>query len=458
MKKFLLTSLILCGFVANAQQVFWEEKSTGFLSTSTSMPQISYAGPDVVWTYGAPGDSSGDNYQVWSRSTDSGQTWTSGTIDLGSADLGIGDMFAVSATKAYIAVFPAAAGVFGGIYVTEDAGLTWQKQTSASFNSGSDSFANWVYFWDANKGVTVGDPAPAGSTGYFEIYTTLDGGLNWTRLPSSAIDAPLDGEYAYTHNYETNGDIIWFGTNKGRIFKSTDFGATWVASQSPVNDFGSATESASYSMKDANNGILVTNLHGFWRTSDGAVTWVEDLGVSGYFRNFDIAAVPGCSETYVTTGEDIDGIGRGSSYSQDNGATWIDINEIDDLDIDGGGALVFYDGTHGLASGFTASSVSGGIWRWRSENDACLPLSSTNFSNVSTFTASPNPTSGDLKLSGVSIASVVVYDVLGKQVAASNYDGLNVVDINIASLNAGVYMVKVTNTQGNTSTIKVVKQ
>ncbi|MEY2691615.1 MAG: hypothetical protein RIT03_5, partial [Bacteroidota bacterium] len=38
------------------------------------------------------------------------------------------------------------------------------------------------------------------------------------------------------------------------------------------------------------------------------------------------------------------------------------------------------------------------------------------------------------------------------------YSSLNNVTVNLASLNNGVYMVKVTNATGNSSTIKVVKQ
>ncbi len=454
MKKLLLLSLVLCGFVSKAQQLYWEEKATTFVTTSTSTPQISYAGPDVVWAFGGPGDGSGDQYQVFTRSTDGGETWTSGNIDLGNTGLGIGDIMAINATTAYVVAWPNAAGVFGGVYRTTDSGVTWVKQPSASFNSGTDSFADWVHFWDPNKGLTVGDPAPAGSTGYYEIYTTLDGGDNWTRVPSANIPAPLDGEYAYTHNYETSGDIIWFGTNKGRIYKSTDFGLTWTVGQSPVGDFGGAAESASYSMTDANNGILISNTHGFFRTNDGASTWTEDVTPTGYYRNFDIAAVPGC-DVYITTGEDIDGIGRGSSYSTDNGATWIDINDLDLLDVDGGGCLVFYDGTHGLASGFSASSVEGGIWKWI--NDACA-LSTTSFSNESGFSAALNQTSGILSVNGKDIVNVTVYDILGKQVASQSTTSASSVEMNVSSLNSGLYMVSVTNAQGNSSTIKVVKQ
>ena len=453
MKKLLLLTFILLGLSSNAQQVWWAEKSTGFLTTSTSTPQISYADANTVWAYAAAGDGSGDFYQEWARSVDGGETWTVGNIDLGSADLAIGDIMAVSATTAYIAVFANAAGVQGGIWRTVDGGLSWQKQPSASYNTGTDSFANIVHFWDANVGLTMGDPAG----GYYEIYTTTDGGSNWTRIPSASIPAPLAGEYGYTHNYEVLGDILWFGTNRGRIFKTTDRGATWTVGQSPIGDFGSATESGSYAMADANNGILISAIHGFYRTSDGAATWTEDVSPVGYYRNFDISRVPGLPTVYLTTGEDIDGIGRGSSYSVDSGANWVDINEIDEFDVDGGGCLVFYDATHGLASGFTASSVEGGIWKWIGDANDLL-LSTSSFSKDKLFSATVNQASGLLTVNGKDITNVTVYDVLGKQVASQSTAAASSVEMNIASFNSGIYMVNVTNTQGSSSTIKVVKQ
>ena len=453
MKKLLLFTFILFGLSSNAQQVWWAERSTGFLTTSTSTPQISYADANTVWVYAAAGDGSGDFYQEWGRSTDGGETWTVGNIDLGSADLAIGDIMAVSATTAYIAVFANAAGVQGGIWRTVDGGASWQKQPSASYNTGTDSFANIVHFWDANVGLTMGDPAG----GYFEIYTTVDGGSNWSRIPSASIPAPLAGEYGYTHNYEVLGDVLWFGTNRGRIYKTTDRGATWTVAQSPIGDFGSATESGAYAMADENNGILISAIHGFYRTADGAATWTEDVSPVGYYRNFDISRVPGLPTVYVTTGEDIDGIGRGTSYSVDSGANWVDINELDEFDVDGGGCLVFYDATHGLASGFTASSVEGGMWKWIGDANDLL-LSTSTFSNDKSFSAALNQTSGVLTVNGKDIANVTVYDILGKQVASQSATAASSVELNVSSLNSGLYMVTVTNTLGNASTIKVVKQ
>ena len=456
MKKLLLLLFVLLGFASQAQQTFWEEESTGFVTTSTTQGQISYADANTIWTYASAGDGSGDFYQQWGRSIDGGVTWTSGTITLPSTDLAPGSIHAISATTAYVAVFPNAATVQGGIWRTTDSGASWVKQTTALFNTGTESFPDLIHFWGTDTGVALGDPAG----GYFEIYTTTNGGTNWTRVPSTNIPAPLDGEYGYTHNFDVVGNTIWCGTNKGRLYKSVDQGLNWTVSQSPIADFGSATISGNYAFRPLtgteteNQGLLISSDSGFWRTTDGGVTWAVEVPV-GNFRNFDIAFVPGTADTYVTTGVDPSNIGRGSSYSTDGGVTWIDINDFDTLPVDGGGALEFYDPTHGLASGFTADSVTGGIWKWI--NDATT-LAKVDFTSSTTITASPNPTTGVLNVSGKNISQIAVYDILGKEVSNTSYSALSNVSLNLSSLNAGVYMVKVSNDLGNTSTIKVVKQ
>jgi hypothetical protein len=447
MKKLLLLLLLTVGFSSNAQ-IFWQQFSTGFLTTSTTQGQISYADANTVWVYATAGDGSGDFYQQWGRSLDAGETWTTGAINVGSPDLAIGSIHAMSATTAYVAVFPNSAAVQGGIWRTVDSGVTWTKQPTALFNSGTDSFTNLVHFFDANNGVCQGDPA----NGYFEIYTTSNGGTNWTRVASANIPLPLDGEYGYTHNYEVLGNTIWCGTNKGRIYKSTNMGLNWTVAQSPIADFGSAAISGSYAMTDQNNGLLISSDWQFYRTTDGTGTWISEFP-NGVYRSFDIAAVPGSPNTYVSTGLDIDEIGRGSSYTLDGGVNWIDINDIDIQPVNGGGSVKFFDIDHGLASGFTTSSTVGGIFKWLSP-----PLATVDFQSTKAFTASPNPTSGNLEIAGQNIANVAVYDILGKQVSNANFGSLNTANINMASLNSGIYMVKVTNNVGATATIKVVKQ
>jgi Secretion system C-terminal sorting domain len=451
MKKLLLSlSFILALTTANAQQEFWQQYSTGFPNTSTSFSQASYVDANTVWILAAPGDGSGDTYQQWGRSLDSGLTWTTGNINLGNTALGIGSISALSATVAYVSAFVPTGGGGGGIWKTTDGGVTWVKQVSASFNTPVSSFVNIVHFWNENDGVCQGDPAG----GYFEIYTTSNGGANWIRVPSANIPTPLSGEYCYTTNLEVVGNTIWCGGNKGRIFKSTDKGLNWTVAQSPSVDFGTGD---SFSFKDQNEGVLVLNAD--WtqhRTLDGGATWTTEVP-GGVNRNFDITYVEGSGNFMVNTGEDVVDTARGSSYSTDGGLNWIDINAIDIVPVNGGGTLEFFDGTHGLASGFTTSSTVNGVWKWINDAEA-LKLSSSSFATAKFHTLSPNPTSGLVTISGKNIANVIITDVLGKQVAASNYASVENASIDMTSYNAGIYMVKVTNTDGNASTIKVVRQ
>ncbi len=449
MKKFLLSFILLTGTIASAQQVFWEQKATGALTTSTSQGQISYADANTVWTYATAGDGSGAYYHEFGLSLDGGETWTTGTIDLGSADLIVGSIQGMSATKAYVTCWQNGT-LPGGVYVTNDAGATWQKQASALFNTATESFPDFLHFWDANNGIAVGDPA----SGYFEIYTTTDGGANWNRVPSSNIATPLASEYGYTHEFEVSGTTIWFSTNKGRIYRSVDGGANWTAAQSPLTDFGSATQSGNYSFKDSQNGLLTSSDSQFFRTTDGGDTWVSEAPV-GYFRSFNICYVPGTVDTYISTGVDPDAVGRGSSYTTDGGLNWFDMNTVDILPVNGGGTLTFFDATHGLTSGFSADSVTGGIWKWI--NDATT-LGVNTSAVTNSISATPNPATNNLNVAGKNIANVSVFDLLGKQVMNNNFNTLNEVNLNVSELNRGIYMLKVTNDLGNTTTLKVVKQ
>lgn len=451
MKKVLLLLLVAFGYTTQAQSLYWETEATTFSTAATGIGQFSYAGTDVIWGYGTDGSGAGAQIRVWTRSIDGGQTWNSGAINVGNTTLAIGSISAVSATVAYVSVFPDTGSTAqGGIWKTSDAGATWVKQTTASFNN-ETSFANIVHFWpDGQTGFAQGDPANS----YFEIYTTTNGGTNWTRVPSSNIPAPLTDEYGYTHNFSINGDIVWFGTNKGRIYKSVDRGTTWTVSQSPISDFGGESVSGNYAFENGNNGILISSNWDYFRTTDGSTNWVAETPETVY-RNYNIVWVPGTTNTYVSTGEDFLEGARGSSYSTDGGVTWFDINAIDiDDPINCGSALAFADTTHGLAGGFSASSAEGGAYRWIGSFES---MATTNF-NTKSVAVSPNPTTGLLNIDGKNISNVTAFDVLGKQVLNSNFTSLDRVSVDFTGLNSGIYLVKVTNNAGVASTTKVVKQ
>lgn len=440
MKKLLLLSFFALGFTSQAQ---WETKATGFSTASTGVNEVSFADANNVWVTGYDGSGGGAQFRVYAKSADAGNTWTSGPINLGSTDLGIGSISAISATTAWVAAFPNTATVQGGIWKTVNGGTTWTKQPTASFNTGIESFTNLVHFWDENSGFCAGDPA----SGYMEMYTTVNGGTNWTRVPSANLPVPLEGEYGYTRLYETYGNKVWVCTNKGRLYINDNKGVgQWAAYQTPNTDFGGDL-GAAITFQDELNGLMISRAHEQYRTTDGGVTWTPEFP-DGAIRSGDVTYVPGSTDVLVCIGEDSLDLVRGSSKSTDDGLTWEDLGQA----IDAVSTVEFFDATHGFASGFTQSTTAGGIYKWTGT------LATVDFNSAKSITASPNPTSGALKIAGKNINAVNVYDVLGKQVLAKKFSTLNEVELDLSALKSGVYMVNVANNAGATSTVKVVKQ
>jgi hypothetical protein len=458
MKKLLLIFSLVISINLNAQ--FWQSASTGQTSVSLNVSEISYVDANTFWITNGDGSAAAANTQKWAKTLDGGLTWTNGPINLGNTSLAVSDLSAVSATTCYVlgSTNAASGASLGGVWKTADGGATWNRQTSASYNSPT-SFANIVHFFNANDGVTMGDPAG----GYFEIYTTSNGGANWTRVPSSNIPVPLNAdEFGYTGNQYYKGNSLWFGTSVGRIYKTYDKGLTWaVDAVTPVIDFGGQITTGvngQFAFKDNLNGLLRDNSFSLYDTVDGGVTWNPVL-YSGEFRNGNLEYINGTPNTYIMNGvtdvNTFDGV-RGNSISEDGGLTWVTLTPLQTPVPNTAGALRFFDCTHGAVGGFTTSSTVGGIFL--NTHNYCIPLATPTFSNDNAFKASPNPTTGLVALTGKNISNVIVTDVLGKQVSNTNYSSLSNVNLDMTALNAGMYMVKVTSNEGNASTLKVVKQ
>ena len=453
MKKLLLLSLI---FIANSiqSQVVWQEYSTAQPNASTGMSNISWIDANNVWISNRCGTTGCTSIRRYSKSTDAGLTWSTAPINLGptSANLEISYMHAVSNSIVYVSAF-GTSGAVGGIWKTIDGGATWNKQPSAVYNAAT-SFPNLVHFW-GDIGVTMGDPLAGGG---FEMYRTINGGTTWT--PISGLPATLgDNEYGYTASFTTFGNSIWINTAYGRLLRSSDQGATWTIVQTPIVDFGgqvNGTETADVDFQDENNGILISSTYNSWKTTDAGTTWTPVL-YNGTIRGNGIARVSGLPNTYFCFGTDAVNddvtLFRGSSFTTDNGLNWVNVNDTYDSSYVRANFASFYSPTAGLAGGFSTNPTTGGIFKFLG-----LPsLANSSFSTAA-FTVSPNPTSDKLNLSGANINQVQITDILGKVVFNNSYSSLSNVELSIAEFTAGMYMVKVTNNEGISSVVKVVKQ
>ena len=446
MKKFLLLSLCLTAFTGFSQD-FWTPKATAFSQVSRGLDDISIVDNNIIWAKAYDGASdTPQNVRQFTRSIDGGNTWTAGPINLGTnqAQLNISSISAVSATTAWVTAYSDnGATVLGGVWKTTDTGVTWTKQTTALFNNTVDSFTNLVHFWDANNGFCQGDPAG----GYFELYTTTNGGTTWTRVPTGNIPAPLTGEYGYVHNYDVIGNTVWYGTNKGRIYKSTDKGLNWTVSQSPIEDFGGATSSGSYSFKDEMNGLLLksgtTPL--LYKTVNGGTTWTP-VTFTGVIGGRDLEYIEGTNNV-VTVGTATDNSSY-TSYSTDNGLTWTQVMLTTQVT-----SLKFKDNMTGFGGGFTVSATEGGIYKYSGAQ-----LGTDLFTKNNKLAVWPNPAQSTIQFSGVDVANVKVFDLLGKQVLAQDFAIAGNNSMDVSNLTSGMYLIQASDVNGAVSTVKFVKK
>ena len=338
-KNLLLLSIALVFSICTVAQTGWILVDSD-LDDGRNVAQISLGmnDQDALWALGAA--TNGAIVDEYTRSTDGGQTWTQGYYNAGT---GVSQLFAIDGDICWT-VFNT--GADQGLYKTEDGGATWVKKGTAY---GTGSFANVIYFFNDNDGFAQGDPLG----GYYELYTTTDGGETWTRVPEADIPPPTGGEYGITGNYCAVGDNIWWGTNQGRIFYSTDKGYTWDVS---MTVFGSS-QTVNAEFADALNGIafrsyLNMGLESVLNvTDDGGATWTEVM-VTGYMYSRYFEHIPGTTNTYV--GSSSEPGANGISYSYDGGDNWISITDGYDF-----GAHIWLNDSTGWAGTFSDASGGG---------------------------------------------------------------------------------------------------
>src|SRR5580698_7080098 len=133
--------------------------------TTEGLRGVSAVSRAVAWASGT--------YGTYLRTIDAGRTWTPAQVP-DTATLDFRAVVAFSADEAFL--MSAGPGEQSRIYHTSDGGKNWQLKFT---NSNPKGFFDSMVFWDAKRGVVLGDPIPD-STGKlaFEILLTEDG-VNW---------------------------------------------------------------------------------------------------------------------------------------------------------------------------------------------------------------------------------------------------------------------------------------
>jgi FlgD Ig-like domain len=300
---FILTTVgIFSTLIINAQ---WQKKASGFSTPRRGFVELIAVGDNVAWGIGA--DAFNPVWEVppssdFTRTTDGGNHWTAGKVSA-FPDYTLVGIAPLSATLCYGSL----ANFDNGntkVVKTTDGGVTWTEQFNYDFGEPFSFFAD-IYFFNAN-----------------------DGGNNWTKVPEANMPVALTDEFSYVFSSEGIGNTFWTVSTSGRIWKSLDKGLHWAAYETGEGYI----EFSNLKMRDELHGLW--GVHGeLYRTSDGGITWT-DVEYSGTWFTNDLAYVPGTTATYVSTGaHDFPGYaengslhGIGTSYSVDDGNTWITLD------------------------------------------------------------------------------------------------------------------------------------
>lgn len=389
----------------------------------------------------------------------------------GASGYQAGNISGISALVAVAATYPAM-GTGGEILRTTNGGVSWTKvSTAAQFNGGQGGFCNFVHMFNANEGVSLGDP----TAGYFEILRTSNGGVAWTRNSQATSPVPIGGEYGQARSFFARGNTIWAGTGSpvatdpARVLKSTDKGVTWTASAlTPLLEgisrlaFKDDLNGIAYNVKANAAGTAIGEVNVI-RTSDGGATWSSITPVNAATGSFFYQDIDALNGRYYSVGSRFPSAAPfaaadlGSSTSTD-GINWTQISSSR-----GFTAIDVVAGTTANPAGYTGFATDakgvGGIYKASN-----IALATRNAALQGTLSVYPNPSatglfSVDLGTYLKAGAQLTVVDVLGRQVLAQVLNataiGSRTLNLDLSAEKTGVYTLQI-RTEAGIATQKLV--
>lgn len=220
----------------------WTIQSSGITTQLSSVIAVT---PSNAWAVGMGG--------VILTTTDGGTHWNK----ISGGPIGSQDLYAVDAIDANTAFVTSTSGPTV-IYRTTDAGASWGGVFTLT-----NGFIDAIKMFDSVNGIAVGDPVG----GKWTILRTGNGGSRWIRIATEP--AQVGNEYGWNNAVAVVGPSnIWFSTNSGRIYHTTDGGETWSSASAPfLNTISIAFSDAQYGLAGSDYGAAA-------RTTDGGATWL----------------------------------------------------------------------------------------------------------------------------------------------------------------------------------------
>lgn len=353
MKNRILPFALALTFCWHCSLAQWTSLGSGITPTPRVLGGFYPVDSNVIWGFSAHATSFTPTHE-FTRTTDGGQTWLPGTMaGVESPQFPI-CLYALNGQTAWLATADELDPISGRMYKTTDGGTTWVHQNTGF--TGFNETPAGVWFWNENEGFAYGATWYGNYNDQLAIYTTADGGNNWSKVVAPDMPAQLAGEgmciYNYAGFFSVVNDNVWFGTSKGRIFRSTDKGLTWQSSSTPI----APAAITSVSFRSDQVGLAVTSSpFKIVRTTDGGQTWNQ---ISGPFPAGVVGAqveyVPGTRSTWFM-------VAGATKYmvSYNDGETW----EIFSSNIDAW-SVEFLNAKTGFAGSSVGSPKTASLHKW----------------------------------------------------------------------------------------------
>ena len=382
---------------------------TNQISGSTSLRTVKAVNDMVAWAAGAAASVR--------KTIDGGATWTNGNPNPGVINGLIYNIEAIDANNAWCTTSPAATF----IYRTTNGGANWTQV----FTQASPGFINGIQFINSNTGFAQGDPVAA----RWSLWKSTNAGASWDSagmyLPQSGTEAGWVGSFQVTP-----AGNMWFGTNNTRVYKSTNFGASYsfAATTGLVNSYSVYFTTATRGLA---GGTTIV------KSTDGGVTYTG------------VGMPPGAGNINGIDGKDNDFWyirGTGIYRSTNGGDNWAQVHTVT-----GTGNHIDFTEVGGCLVGWAVTST-GGVSKMR-----VTPVGIGNNNNeiVSSYRLEqnyPNPfnpvTSITFELPAAGNVEIKVFDILGRE-AATIFSGFKpagsyTIDFDASNLTSGVYFYKMT--------------
>lgn len=423
----------------------WVLQHTRFPKPERGIQGIGIVDSLHVWAWAYDGMEPSNQIKEYTVTEDGGKTWKADSIVSDTLNgYGIGNIYPINKDTIYATLFGPNGG--GKVLCSRNGGDSWIVQTSAAFNR-QGSFPNFVYFFDRNNGVVCGDS----TDGNFEIYTTTNGGDDWTLVPKANIPLNKIKETGTTNMYDAEGDTIWFGTSAGRVYRSINRGINWSVASTGL------TGQTTVKFRNSKVGFAIargTN-YAVKKTIDGGETW-QSYSLPPYFLKGDLVYIPGTRVTWLNVSS---GYPSGSSFTTNDGVTFSAIDVGTQYT-----TVAFCDQYTGWAGSFNIDSTLGGIYKWDKKNPLLTaireyPADSTSSGFMKLF---PNPIENiaTLRINGnIKGGTAYIINLQGKCVRTFTINdsfGSSAQSFDFSGLQAGMYIFQVVSRE-HTENIRFLK-